>query len=44
MAFLKTALERARIAIYSLNKTSATEHVRKKAEKWKISIDVITEL
>ncbi|XP_009180678.1 methyltransferase-like protein 5 isoform X3 [Papio anubis] len=44
MAFLKTALEMARTAVYSLHKSSTREHVQKKAAEWKIKIDVIAEL
>ncbi|KAJ8788521.1 hypothetical protein J1605_005252 [Eschrichtius robustus] len=41
MAFLKTALEMARTAVYSLHKSSTREHIQKKAAEWKIKIDVI---
>uniref|UniRef100_A0A2K6QPA3 Uncharacterized protein n=1 Tax=Rhinopithecus roxellana TaxID=61622 RepID=A0A2K6QPA3_RHIRO len=42
MAFLKTALEMARTAVYSLHKSSTREqHVQKKAAEWKIKIDII---
>lgn len=44
MAFLKTALEMARTAVYSLHKSSTREHVQKKAAEWKIKIDIIAEL
>ncbi|XP_037857880.2 rRNA N(6)-adenosine-methyltransferase METTL5 isoform X2 [Chlorocebus sabaeus] len=44
MAFLKTALEMARTAVYSLHKSSTREHVQKKAAEWKIKIEIIAEL
>uniref|UniRef100_A0A2K5LH60 Methyltransferase 5, N6-adenosine n=1 Tax=Cercocebus atys TaxID=9531 RepID=A0A2K5LH60_CERAT len=44
MAFVKTALEMARTAVYSLHKSSTREHVQKKAAEWKIKIDIIAEL
>ncbi|KAK1336902.1 hypothetical protein QTO34_002938, partial [Cnephaeus nilssonii] len=44
MAFLKTALEMARTAVYSLHKSSTREHIQKKAAEWKIKIDIIAGL
>nr|XP_036850932.1 rRNA N6-adenosine-methyltransferase METTL5 isoform X1 [Manis javanica] len=44
MAFLKTALEIARTAVYSLHKSSTREHIRKKAAEWKIKINIIADL
>uniref|UniRef100_A0A8D1RSL5 Methyltransferase 5, N6-adenosine n=2 Tax=Sus scrofa TaxID=9823 RepID=A0A8D1RSL5_PIG len=44
IAFLKTALEMARTAVYSLHKSSTREHIQKKAAEWKIKIDIIAEL
>uniref|UniRef100_A0A673TYL5 Methyltransferase like 5 n=1 Tax=Suricata suricatta TaxID=37032 RepID=A0A673TYL5_SURSU len=44
MAFLKTALEMARTAVYSLHKSSTRDHIQKKAAEWKIKIDIIAEL
>ncbi|XP_006895088.1 PREDICTED: microcephalin-like [Elephantulus edwardii] len=44
MVFLKTALEMARTAVYSLHKSSTREHIQKKAAEWKIKIDIIAEL
>uniref|UniRef100_A0A8C0XRD4 Methyltransferase-like protein 5 n=1 Tax=Castor canadensis TaxID=51338 RepID=A0A8C0XRD4_CASCN len=44
MAFVKTALEMARTAVYSLHKSSTREHIQKKAAEWKIKIDIIAEL
>nr|XP_033800057.1 methyltransferase-like protein 5 isoform X2 [Geotrypetes seraphini] len=44
MTFLKTALQIAREAVYSLHKTSTREHIQKKAEEWKIKMEVIAEL
>uniref|UniRef100_A0A2K6EQA2 Methyltransferase-like protein 5 n=1 Tax=Propithecus coquereli TaxID=379532 RepID=A0A2K6EQA2_PROCO len=44
MAFLKTALEMARTAVYSLHKSSTREHILKKAAEWKIKINIIAEL
>ncbi|OWK00170.1 METTL5, partial [Cervus elaphus hippelaphus] len=44
MAFLKTALEMARTAVYSLHKSSTREHIQKKAAEWKVKIDIIAEL
>lgn len=40
MTFLKVALEMARTAVYSLNKSSTREHIQKKVTKWKIKIDI----
>lgn len=38
MIFLKVALEMARTAVYSLNKSSTREHIQKKVAEWKIKI------
>ena len=38
MTFLKVALEMARTAVYSLNKSSTREHIQKKVAEWKIKI------
>ncbi|XP_078183554.1 rRNA N(6)-adenosine-methyltransferase METTL5 isoform X2 [Callithrix jacchus] len=43
MTFLKTALEMARTAVYSLHKSSTREHIQKKAAEWKIKIDIIAD-
>jgi len=40
MTFLKVALEMARTAVYSLNKSSTREHIQKKVTKWEIKIDI----
>ncbi|XP_067891485.1 rRNA N6-adenosine-methyltransferase METTL5 [Heterodontus francisci] len=44
MTFLKTALDMARTAVYSLHKTSTRNHIQKKAEEWKVKMEVIAEL
>ncbi|XP_003226307.2 rRNA N6-adenosine-methyltransferase METTL5 [Anolis carolinensis] len=44
MAFLKTALQMARTAVYSLHKTSTRQHIQKKAEEWKVKMEVLAEL
>ncbi|GCB61759.1 rRNA N(6)-adenosine-methyltransferase METTL5 isoform X1 [Scyliorhinus torazame] len=44
MAFLRTALDMARTAVYSLHKTSTRNHILKKAEEWKVKMEVIAEL
>uniref|UniRef100_A0A7N4NFN7 Methyltransferase 5, N6-adenosine n=1 Tax=Sarcophilus harrisii TaxID=9305 RepID=A0A7N4NFN7_SARHA len=44
MSFLKIALQMARVAVYSLHKSSTREHIQKKADEWKIKMDVIAEL
>ncbi|XP_077175884.1 rRNA N(6)-adenosine-methyltransferase METTL5 [Paroedura picta] len=44
MAFLKTALRMARTAVYSLHKTSTRQHIQKKADDWKVKMDVLAEL
>ena len=38
LTFLKVALEMARTAVYSLNKSSTREHIQKKVAEWKIKI------
>ncbi|XP_043931439.1 rRNA N6-adenosine-methyltransferase METTL5 isoform X1 [Protopterus annectens] len=44
MSFLKAALHLANTAVYSLHKTSTREHVQKKADEWKVKMEVIAEL
>ncbi|XP_048340057.1 rRNA N6-adenosine-methyltransferase METTL5 isoform X1 [Sphaerodactylus townsendi] len=44
MAFLKTALRMARTAVYSLHKTSTRQHIQKKADDWKVKMEVLAEL
>ncbi|XP_048835564.1 rRNA N6-adenosine-methyltransferase METTL5 [Brienomyrus brachyistius] len=44
MQFLKTALNMAQSSVYSLHKTSTREHVQKKANDWKVKMEVIAEL
>uniref|UniRef100_UPI00398E826E rRNA N(6)-adenosine-methyltransferase METTL5 isoform X2 n=1 Tax=Pristiophorus japonicus TaxID=55135 RepID=UPI00398E826E len=44
MTFLKTALDMARTAVYSLHKTSTRDYVQKKADEWKVKMEVIAEL
>ncbi|XP_029461574.1 methyltransferase-like protein 5 isoform X2 [Rhinatrema bivittatum] len=41
MIFLRTALQVARRAVYSLHKTSTREHIQRKAEEWKIKMEVV---
>ncbi|XP_066431986.1 rRNA N6-adenosine-methyltransferase METTL5 isoform X1 [Eleutherodactylus coqui] len=44
MTFLKSALQMARTAVYSLHKTSTRNHVQKKAADWKVKMEVVAEL
>ncbi|XP_074949519.1 rRNA N(6)-adenosine-methyltransferase METTL5 isoform X2 [Phalacrocorax aristotelis] len=44
MIFLKTALQMARTAVYSLHKTSTRQHIQKKADEWEVKMEVIAEL
>lgn len=44
MIFLKTALDLASTAVYSLHKTSTREHIMKKAKEWNADIKFIAEL
>ncbi|XP_051877605.1 rRNA N6-adenosine-methyltransferase METTL5 isoform X1 [Pristis pectinata] len=44
MIFLKSALDMARTAVYSLHKTATRDHIKKKADEWKIKMEVIAEL
>ncbi|XP_028821151.1 methyltransferase-like protein 5 isoform X1 [Denticeps clupeoides] len=44
MQFLQTAISMARTAVYSLHKTSTREHIQKKANDWKVKMEVIAEL
>lgn len=44
ITFLKSALQIARTAVYSLHKTSTRDYVKKKAEEWKVKMEVIAEL
>ncbi|KAL7881965.1 hypothetical protein AOLI_G00088140 [Acnodon oligacanthus] len=44
MQFLKTALSMASKAVYSLHKTSTRDHIQKKANDWKVKMEVIAEL
>ncbi|XP_067405371.1 rRNA N6-adenosine-methyltransferase METTL5 isoform X2 [Emydura macquarii macquarii] len=44
MAFLKVALQMAQTAVYSLHKTSTRHHIQKKADEWKVKMEVIAEL
>uniref|UniRef100_A0A6I8P6S3 Methyltransferase-like protein 5 n=2 Tax=Ornithorhynchus anatinus TaxID=9258 RepID=A0A6I8P6S3_ORNAN len=41
MLFLKTALQLARTAVYSLHKSSTREHIQKKANEWKVKTDIL---
>ncbi|MGH0163837.1 UNVERIFIED_CONTAM: hypothetical protein FKN15_045943 [Acipenser sinensis] len=44
MQFLRTALNMATGVVYSLHKTSTREHIQKKADDWKVKMEVIAEL
>uniref|UniRef100_A0A8C0EIN6 Methyltransferase-like protein 5 n=1 Tax=Bubo bubo TaxID=30461 RepID=A0A8C0EIN6_BUBBB len=44
MIFLKTALQMAKTAVYSLHKTSTRQHIQKKADEWEVKMEVIAEL
>ncbi|NXJ52533.1 METL5 protein, partial [Spizaetus tyrannus] len=44
MIFLKTALQMAKTAVYSLHKTSTRPHIQKKADEWEVKMEVIAEL
>ncbi|XP_069081406.1 rRNA N6-adenosine-methyltransferase METTL5 isoform X1 [Pleurodeles waltl] len=39
ITFLKSALQIARTAVYSLHKTSTRDYVKKKAEEWKVQME-----
>ncbi|XP_025062264.1 methyltransferase-like protein 5 isoform X6 [Alligator sinensis] len=41
MVFLKVALQMARTAVYSLHKTSTRQHIQKKADEWKVKMEVL---
>ncbi|RXN23229.1 C-X-C chemokine receptor type 1-like protein [Labeo rohita] len=44
MQFLRTAISMASTAVYSLHKTSTRDHIQKKANDWKVKMEVIAEL
>ncbi|KAM4897605.1 rRNA N(6)-adenosine-methyltransferase METTL5 isoform 2-T2 [Sylvia borin] len=44
MIFLKTALQMAKTAVYSLHKTSTRQHIQKKAAEWEVKMEVLAEL
>lgn len=44
MQFLKTGLELAQTAVYSLHKTSTREHILKVCADWGVETQVIAEL
>lgn len=44
MNFLKAALLMANTSVYSLHKTSTREHIQKKADEWKVKMEVLAEL
>ncbi|XP_026128706.1 methyltransferase-like protein 5 [Carassius auratus] len=44
MQFLRTAISMASTAVYSLHKTSTRDHIQKKADDWKVKMEVIAEL
>ncbi|NWI85444.1 METL5 protein, partial [Pitta sordida] len=44
MIFLKTALQMAKTAVYSLHKTSTRQHIQKKADEWEVKMEVLAEL
>ncbi|XP_062908275.1 rRNA N6-adenosine-methyltransferase METTL5 [Mobula hypostoma] len=44
MIFLRSALDMARTAVYSLHKTATRDHIKKKADEWKVKMEVIAEL
>ncbi|XP_063256619.1 rRNA N6-adenosine-methyltransferase METTL5 isoform X2 [Prinia subflava] len=44
MIFLKTALQMAKTAVYSLHKTSTRQHIQKKAAEWEVTMQVLAEL
>ncbi|KAK7169501.1 hypothetical protein R3I93_005462 [Phoxinus phoxinus] len=44
MQFLQTAISMASTAVYSLHKTSTRDHIQKKANDWKVKMEVIAEL
>ncbi|KAI1237186.1 Methyltransferase-like protein 5, partial [Lamprotornis superbus] len=41
MIFLKTALQMAKTAVYSLHKTSTRQHIQKKAAEWEVKMEVL---
>ncbi|XP_050098971.1 rRNA N6-adenosine-methyltransferase Mettl5 [Anopheles aquasalis] len=44
MVFLRTGLELARGAVYSMHKTSTRDHITRKAAEWGIKASVVAEL
>ncbi|GAB1597996.1 methyltransferase-like protein 5 [Argonauta hians] len=44
MVFLKTGLELATDAVYSLHKSSTREYIKKKAAEWNVDIEIIAQL
>ncbi|XP_077978889.1 rRNA N(6)-adenosine-methyltransferase METTL5-like [Glandiceps talaboti] len=44
MVFLRTALDMATTAVYSLHKTSTRKHIEKKSKEWSVHMEVIAEL
>ncbi|XP_070565143.1 rRNA N(6)-adenosine-methyltransferase METTL5-like [Ptychodera flava] len=44
MQFLRTALDMATTAVYSLHKTSTRQHIFKKAKEWGVDMEVVAEL
>ncbi|XP_072118005.1 rRNA N(6)-adenosine-methyltransferase METTL5 isoform X3 [Mobula birostris] len=43
MIFLRSALDMARTAVYSLHKTATRDHIKKKADEWKVKMEVIAD-
>ncbi|XP_072903370.1 rRNA N(6)-adenosine-methyltransferase METTL5 isoform X2 [Hemitrygon akajei] len=43
MIFLRSALDMARTAVYSLHKTTTRNHIKKKADEWKVKMEVIAD-
>ena len=44
MVFVKLALSMSTSAVYSLHKTATREHIKKKAEEWGVTIDILAEM
>ncbi|KAI9253033.1 S-adenosyl-L-methionine-dependent methyltransferase [Sporodiniella umbellata] len=44
MLMLKKAIDVASLSVYSLHKTSARDHIMKKAKEWGVSFEVVAEM
>lgn len=44
MQFLRTGLDLAKDAVYSLHKSTTRNHIKKKADEWRVKMDVLAQL